>query len=510
MWTVSGLVLVVAALLTFSSFVFSSSKYMNMGIFSDTLCMISGRTFCSEEATARASTKDMVSAINYVCGDDETPSDYINYTETCADPECLVNTRVSTLKTFYLPQGVTGLQDWVPGNGDPSFLVYYEFFPPNEDVSWASSLKFEFVSMIINGLTAGLGGNSLNALRVSKTGLSAAELSTLYDIPLSEASKMVSTISPFIQNLKSVYAIGGKFTHGEFVQAIKDCVGNAMCLESLNLGSYGVAGGAHTVDELVSSYLDKFLACDSNTICLKTPFKQPQAYGLSEKCRGKYIELEKLFDRNTRMYMASPCYAKVKVYEGECEGEVKQIDAAGWAGKITVLETSYAQPNIESHETMCTAPDGTSVPCTKLSGECATDYRQFMEGDLSPSEFDDSIQACTWTQQYMVEGEPKISKCIKVEPIGTLGEQNFCYTPAAYFTEANDLFKSAAQGGSLVCTALSVAAMTGVGAPLVPVAGACWTIDKGIAIGWAITIEASSWPHGCLKTDTPPYWTCAS
>lgn len=504
--TVGGLVLVVAAFAALTLFAYSASKsYLSADPFSDMLCAVSGKMFCSEEATARASTKDLVSAINYVCGDAETPSDYVDYgTYTDASG---VEQRTATLKAFYLPQGITGLQDWIPGTGDPQFIVYYEAFPSSEDYSWASSLRMEFVSVIANGLTSAVGGISTfnSAIKGAQAAKEARSLAALYDISESEAAKMIAATTSRLSAEQGVAMIGGKFSKQSFTAAIKACVKDTACREAMNMGVFIGSEGAEYTDEqvenMLSSYLEKFIACESNAICLKAPLKTATAYPLSEKCRGKYIELEKLFDRNTRMYMASPCYAKVVVSTGVCEGEVKTVEAAGWADTITILDTSSSQPFEVSGVSTEQTDDG-----WELSGQCVDEYNALYEGDLSPSNFDTSY--CTWVRSTSQPTlEPKKSSCLKVEPIGTLGEQNFCYTPAAYFTETKAVLSTASEGMSIVCTGLTL-----LPEPVVTkmAAAGCWAVDLGLTVGWGSTLEASSWPHGCLKTDTPPYWTCAA
>jgi hypothetical protein len=49
------------------------------------------------------------------------------------------------IASFELPQKVTAANEWLPGNGDPKFLAYFEKFPAGEEKAWQTDAKTWFM-----------------------------------------------------------------------------------------------------------------------------------------------------------------------------------------------------------------------------------------------------------------------------------------------------------------------------------------------------------------------------
>jgi len=546
-WTIIGLTIVLAAGYGIYMVVFRGGVILPEFLV-DSFCKISGRMFCPDDSIARLSTEDLVSAINYMCENPSTDlkTDFIDCKhDVKGNPKCNVN--------FYLPQGHTNIDDWIPAEGDPYFLVYYQSFPQGEEVAWTEyhSIPFNwvvidvaldavsavaFTTQYLKAIQSAKGiqdvtivGNTISGGTTQviddttkaalEKALNEGDLTTYNNILTAMGESPVDEIISFSQiaaKTPMVITMGQSETSSmksvlsslvsSKLSAFKDKLGSGLTVigkyirpkavkiwgEAILLAS--AKDQATLITEFYWSKMVKYTSCGENSLCLFMPFHDPKPYPLSPKCVDKnlqYLQLQKRWYQNPPFYLASPCYGQLEITLANC-GATCDKKKEFVAGENNLWRCSE---NIvyESKKPICDPAAGITTDC------CNT--LEF-QNPASTNYFDDTT--CGWQTHYTQSQLEH--NCINIQPLATTpkGAENFCYSPPPFFGDVAKGTAVAKTGTSLTMSVCGIAAIvTGVtGGTLGPfAAGACAgaaVIDAIATVTNWVANEAAVWPHGYL------------
>ena len=404
-----GLILVVLGAVLFTYLSYSLGVQLDvMEWMKYFLCRISNGSWCDDDTKVEMSVNNLKNAINYVCGENTGSIDYGSCGGSGDNAACTMY--------FQLPQPVSGIEAWIPGAGDPKYLVYHEAFPPGEDTAWSGWQTVSIALMAVPVLKS-FGG-------AAKAGLTSGFIVG--------SSEQISAAS---QTLAS---------GGEVATAATRYALNEKVLEGIRAGSIKISAGmtASEAAKFFMSTIEKYIPCDSNTLCVKSAFTVRDVEGqqfpaakpvrLSDACKDVYIELDKQWQYGTKFYLASPCNAQLEISWGECN--------------------------------------------------CFPEKVQLLEKDMV---------VCSQDSQY----KNYKSKCIKIKPraISGVGD-NFCYTPPKIFGYiATGVSWVSDIGLYYICpTATAAGGVPGL------VCYAASGAGKIIAMGLEVH---TAWPHGFLEAE---------
>jgi len=335
MWVMVGLILVIlgAVIFTYLSY-YLGAQLDPLQYIKYWLCQITNGSWCDDDTRVMMSVEALSKGINYICSDgsEKVDSSFTTCDGSGSDAKCSVY--------FFLPQATTSIEDWIPGAGDPKYLVYHEAFPPGEDTAWSG---WQTVSMALMAIpfvkTAGgpLKEGLKDGFVIGKESFVEAFRGTL-------ATKGLGTA---IKETPDIVAVG--FKEGLKSEILKEGVENAV-----KKGTITISGGitASEATKYAISSVEKFIPCDTNSLCVKSAFTvrsqyvQPKAVPLSTACKGTYIELNKLLEIGTKFYLASPCNARLDIQRGKCNCVP---DVAELGGKEMAICSQYSiMPNYQS------------------------------------------------------------------------------------------------------------------------------------------------------------------
>jgi len=397
MWVMVGFALVILGAVLFTMIAYYGGARLDIWEWLDYyLCKLSNGSWCSDDTRVKLSVNSLVEGINYVCangGVTEKPnSNFVTCDGSDENAACSVY--------FFMPQATAGAEDWIPGAGDPKYLVYHEAFPPGEDAAWSGwqtiSMAFMAMPFIKSAGSAFKQGikEGIFVVGKEKSIETVAEAVKTFDPAQTTLDQWLGTKAP------DVVTVGLK-------EKLSSVTLNDKMLEGMKNGYIGVSAGITTAEaaKYAASLIKKFIPCESNSLCVKSAitvnsnFIEPKTFKLSEMCKDTYIELSKRWDMGTKFYLGSPCNARLDIKRGKCGCVVGKAELGG------------------KDMTIC------------------SEYSNFPE--------------------YQ-------SDCIKIEPhaIDT-GKQNFCYTPPKVFGYIATGLSLASDFGLNKCI---VAAPTGVGA----------------------------------------------
>ena len=407
-----GLILVILGAVVFTALSYNLGMQLDvMEWLKSFLCKISNGSWCDDDTKVDMSVNNLKDGINFVCaGEGKVDSSFVSCGGSGNDAKCTVY--------FQLPQQTNDIENWIGGAGDPKYLVYHEAFPPGEDVAWS---PWQTVSM------------ALIAIPVAKSfgGVAKAGMTSGFVVGTTEK----------VATAAETLASGGKVATDTTSFALKEVVAAGISSGNIKISS-GIT--ASEAAKYGSSLVEKYIPCDSNTICSKSAFSVrdvqgsqftlAKPYPLSEACRDIYIELDKQWQTGAKFYLASPCSAQLEITWGECN--------------------------------------------------CFPEKVQLWEKDMI---------VCSQDPQY----KDYKSKCIKIKPraIADVGE-NFCYTPPQVFGQ---LASGLSIGSSVAFQYVCPAALAAGGVPGV----ACYAIT-GVGQIFALKLQSmSAWPHGFLEAEAP-------
>lgn len=259
------------------------------------------------------------------------------------------------ISNFYLPQKVSKPEDWILGFGDPKFLVYYESFPKGEASSWSglvtagenvgmmimADVAFSTVTKGVVGKLKRLAGKEAWKGRLGNLIKKSEKLSKLSDklgIAMNKVKKLkllvFSKTMSKPQRIKTIkrtilddYDLASKTT----IKGQAETLSKAMGVSSKALGRYirerkktlGAIALATYAANWIDSRNEKYIN-HTNSLVLKTPFKEPDTFELLEEVENYDVILDKrLSIRDKRFYYASPCHIDVQVYKDEGEIKIK-------------------------------------------------------------------------------------------------------------------------------------------------------------------------------------------
>jgi len=401
----------------------------------------------------------LAKGINYICSDggEKVDSSFTTCDGSGSDAKCSVY--------FFLPQATTSIEDWIPGSGDPKYLVYHEAFPPGEDIAWSGWQTVSMALVLVPGMKSA-GGALKQGL---KGGLAIGKESAIVAF---EGTVAVYGTEAAIKQTPGIIATG--FKEGLTSKVLKNGVESA-----IEKGSIGVRGGviASEATKYAVSTVEKFIPCDTNSLCVKSAFTvrsqyvQPKAVPLSAACKGTYIELNKLWEAGTKFYLASPCNVRLDIVRGKCNCALEMTELGE---KEMIICSQYFNT---TNYPACTARGGN---CRTV---CLSDQTDIGIMDCPQSGITGGGTCCVAGTKETENFTNYQSDCIKITPheIKT-GKENFCYTPTKVF--------------DYVATGISLA---GFACPLTgPAAPVCYAAT---AIGSAYFDSRTAWPHGFLEAE---------
>ncbi len=452
----------------------------------DMFCNASGRTFlCNNDSQARLATQDLSNAISAVCDGNTDFNDKFVSCKKTTDGKG-VSCDVSA---FALPQGV--ITDWIPANGDPNYLVYYEMLDQGETVVWRNKEQVDFwfgiaTAVVFNVPLPGVGP----AQKLGSKVFVKAESWAMKGFVKAGAKPLTKVAESLVEKgaLKKGFQ---KDLFGKIVtnMAKEDLEKMAKIIKgpvSLAAGRLAGKTAEDTVIEYLGSMFESALPCDGNSLCLKIPYQSPQVFKLSKSCENYYVELKKREGANSKFYLASPCYAQLEVKLDKCKCDHLYLVEDEVTGKTVTICDKEVSTAIES------------IPTDK---SCPKDFSNTdIYNTFIPSEHDSK---CTWKEL----GKEEVD-CIKVRPLATtpkgLENLNFCYSPLAHSAFLESTSTAFDVGGIVAPIAIGATCLALGIATLGPGGVACAAVafGSGVAldIGSLLSDDQATWPHGYLET----------
>jgi len=343
-WVMIGLALVIigAILFTLISYKLGVQLYLIDWI-EDWLCKLTNGAWCNDDSRVKLSVESLASGINYICSDgaEKADSNFVACDGTGSDAKCNVY--------FYLPQATVGMENWIGGTGDPKYLVYHEAFPPGEDIAW-SPMQAVSTALIVIPAIKPIGGALLGgikqgvfvfgpqeAMKTVAEGLSSGGVQTTLD-------QFIGTQAPEVVTMGLKEKLSSAALNDKMIEGIQK--------GSLTVSKTVLASEVGKGAQYATSIMQKFIPCESNSLCVKSAFTvnsqyvAPKTFPLSATCKDAYIELSKRLDVGTKFYLASPCYARLDITKGKCNCVPQKAELGG---KEIITCSDYAiLPTYES------------------------------------------------------------------------------------------------------------------------------------------------------------------
>jgi len=319
-----------------------------------------------ERLTAKANFDRLAAAINEVCAtkrDINNPIE-INVNLPQAYSESFFGRTVRNIREFF------GLYKWqMKLDGDPHYVIYYEMFPPGEDIGWEVYQDFDYRIIAAKDFR-----NNPHPQDLIESIRNSPSLSSYQNAPILLANVILSDeFNPLSGNVSKSW---GKW----------DSSGNYYSFDSYI--------GLNTLEKTFI----KYVACGDNSLCMKTRdgvyryhLDQCENNGIDyiqlvndipwweinyiEEEEGQYRDITQ--SKRSDFYLASPCRTttKVKIYYDEhceneynCEKAVKvPIYKFNGENLEKVGDHIYCLQTLKRSQNL---PDYTeSIPCIKVEFE---------------------------------------------------------------------------------------------------------------------------------------------